>query len=653
MKICLCSSPHLGHNFFYQARPQGSRAIALPFAPLGLLSIAACLEQQNQNVEIIDLNRLINDTSLESPSFYTELACRICRCQPDVLGFMTDADSYHHILAISRECKNLMPGARIVLGGPHASVTDIDTLAAFDFIDFVIRGEGEAAMTELAGVLGGGGYPRSVRGLSYRSEAGGIVRNEDRPLLRNLDSLPVPAFHLYEPMSTDSIYVEAGRGCPYSCTFCFTAPYWKRQYRVKSPARLMFELALLNGRYGIRRFHLVHDLFTTDKTWVQTLCRELIESRLQITWTCSSRTDTVDEELLALMSCAGCTGIYYGLEAGSHEMQRAVRKHLDLGAAVDTIRQTMLEGIEVTAGIMLGFPGESEESLRSSLELFSLLMRIGVPKLNIFRVCPFRGSSMHEQHKDRLFFDGHFLDFPIHTFLDARNRDLMMRYPAIFSAYFRYKTLVENEDVLRGIDELSPIMGLLRYPILAVLDRGMGELELLRRWAEWIRTHNLKERPNNPLTAYGTVDDFLAFLRSLVPIGVRDYLGDLIQYEAAKNDFRKSLEAGQRPPGAGVVVRRFAFDIREVLDRLASRRKGGIEPKDCRILFFADTAGELRTATITQREDSASRGEQDDEQPYPDYPARQDPGGTIRQPALRIRCRHNQAKRGAIQANPI
>lgn len=600
MKICMCSSPHLDHNAFYQVHTQGSRALAVPFAPLGLLSIAACLEQQKQNVEIIDLNRLINNTSFESPRFYTDLAWGICRHQPDVLGFMTDADSYHHTLAIARECKNLMPGARIVLGGPHASVTDRDTLEAFDFIDFVVRGEGEASMTELAGVLRGGRDPGSVRGLSYRSEAGDIVQNQDRPLLRELDSLPVPAFHLYQPMPTDSIYVEAGRGCPYACTFCFTAPYWKRRYRVKSPARIIREMALLNERHGLRRFHLVHDLFTTDKTWVRTFCRDLIESRLPITWTCSSRTDTVDEQLLALMGCAGCTGIYYGLEVGSHEMQKVVRKNLDLGPAIETVRQTMQEGIEVTVGIMLGFPGEPEESLKSSLELFSLLLRIGVPKLNVFRVCPFRGSLMYEQNKDGLCFDGHFRDFPLHTSLDARNRDLMMRYPAIFSGYFRYRTRVDNEDFLRGIDELSPIMGLLRYPILALLDSGMNELELLQRWAGWIHAHNLKERPNNPLTAYGTVDDFLAFLRSLVPIGISGYLSDLVQYEATKNDLRKSLVRGQGPRGETMVMRQFAFDIKDVLDRLATRRMSNIEPKKCSILFFAGTEGDLRTATITQ-----------------------------------------------------
>jgi radical SAM superfamily enzyme YgiQ (UPF0313 family) len=600
MKVSLCSSPHLDHNFFYQTRPERSRAVAVPFPPLGLLSIAACLERQNVNVGIIDVNRLINGTSLESPSFYADLAGKICRGHADVLGFMTDADSYHHVLSIARECKNLTPGTRIVLGGPHASVTDLDTLDAFDFIDFIVRGEGETSMAELASVLEAGQDPGCVKGLSYRSVSGAVIRNDDRPLLRDLDALPVPAFHLYHPMPADSIYVEAGRGCPYSCTFCFTAPYWRRQYRVKSPARILFELSFLSSRYGIRRFHLVHDLFTTDKTWVETFCRDLITSGLSITWTCSSRTDTVNEQLLALMSRAGCTGIYYGLEVGSHEMQKAVRKHLDVGAAVETIRRTILVGIEVTAGIMLGFPEESEDSLKRSLELFSLLMRLGVPKLNVFRVCPFRGSLMHEQNRNRLFFEGHFFDFPIHRSLEVRNRDLMQQYPAIFSGYFRYKTQLEDDAFLKGIDELSPIMGLLRYPILAALDRGMDELEFLRRWAQWISANNLKERPGNSLTAYGTVDDFLAFLRTLVPAGTRDYLGDLIQYEETKNDLRKSLESGRRLPGADIVVRQFAFDIKDVLDHLVSRRNGTIEPKDCRILFFSNTAGELQTATITQ-----------------------------------------------------
>src|SRR3989338_2707038 len=167
--------------------------------------------------------------------FYRNVAALIQRHGPDILGFMTEADSYHHVLAISKECKKLMPRTTIILGGPHASVTDYETLRNFPFIDLIVRGEGEASIAELVE---------------------GIKGNKDRPLIEDLDTLPVPAYHLYDISPTDCVYVEAGRGCPHACTFCFTAPYWKRQYRVKSPERVISEMALLREQYHVRHLNL-------------------------------------------------------------------------------------------------------------------------------------------------------------------------------------------------------------------------------------------------------------------------------------------------------------------------------------------------------------------------------------------------------------
>ncbi len=618
MKISLCTSPHLDHNFYYQEHSTG--IVTLPFVPLGLLSLAACLEKRCEEVEIIDLNQLIGTTIPNDRDFYRNIATLIQGHNPDILGFMTEADSYHHILAISKECKKLLPRVIIVLGGPHASVTDYETLKDFPCIDMVVRGEGEVSMVELVEALRRDGDIGSVRGISHRTRNGAVIRNEDRPLIEGLDSLPVPAYHLYNISPTDTVYLEVGRGCPYACTFCFTAPYWKRQYRVKSPERVFSEMGLLLEKYHIRHFNLVHDLLTVDRRWVERFCTGLLERNLGVTWTCSSRVDTVDAELIGLMSRSGCKAIYYGLEVGSRGMQKAIKKRLDPQRALDIIRQTMSQGIEVTVGLMLGFPQESENSIRKTLRLFFSLLKMEAPKVHIFRVCPFRGSPMHEDCKGSLYFDGHFLDIPLCKTLQEENLALMRRYPEMFSGYYRYRTRLDDEDFLKGIDELSPIMGTLRYPILSILETSGDGLGLLKAWAQWISNHNRNHRPAKSLTHYGTAEEFLLFLRDTTQgNGRSEYVADLIQYEKIKNDFRKAVapasglstrdSAKQRRPRQTtrfpkktkyVRIKKFKYDVKRIIEQIRSGTVSRIEKQGCYIMFFTDSLGELNTAKINR-----------------------------------------------------
>src|SRR3989338_4111906 len=619
MKICLSTSPHLNHSFYYQGRSTNTRIVTLPFVPLGLLSLAACLEERRKDVEVIDLNRPIGGGVPNDQDYYRNVARLIQRHEPDVLGFMTDADSYHHVLNISEECKRLRPRTVIVLGGPHASVTDYETLKNFPFIDVIVRGEGEATMVELVEGLQRDGRAGSVRGVSYRSESGAVVRNEDRPLLDDLDTLPVPAYHLYNISPTDTVYVEAGRGCPHACTFCFTAPYWKKKYRVKSPERIFSEMALLKERYGLRHFNLVHDLFTTDRRWVQGFCNGLLERGLDVTWACSSRTDTVDAGLLGLMARAGCKAIYYGLDAGSEKMQKTIKKCLDLQGGLEVIRQTMSLGIEATVGLMVGFPWESEDSLSKTIGLFFSLLRMDVPKVHIFRVCPFKGSLMHEDYKGLLYFDGHFLDFPLRKTLRGKGMGLMRRYPEIFSGYHRYRTRLEDEDLLKGIDELSPIMGLFRYPLLALLEGSGDGLELFRRWAQWISDHNLNYHPSKPLTHYGTAGEFLLFLKdTAAEEGGSGYINDLLRYEEIKNNLREASASAPRPPTGDSIrqrqadhpilfprknryvrIKKFNYNVKGIIEQI---KAGNVNPEErsCHILFFIDGLGKLNTARVNR-----------------------------------------------------
>ena len=251
--------------------------------------------------------------------------------------------------------------------------------------------------------------------------------------------------------------------------------------------------------------------------------------------------------------------------------------------------------------------------------LFFSLLRMDVPKVHIFRVCPFKGSLMHEDYKGLLYFDGHFLDFPLRKTLRGKGMGLMRRYPEIFSGYHRYRTRLEDEDLLKGIDELSPIMGLFRYPLLALLEGSGDGLELFRRWAQWISDHNLNYHPSKPLTHYGTAGEFLLFLKdTAAEEGGSGYINDLLRYEEIKNNLREASASAPRPPTGDSIrqrqadhpilfprknryvrIKKFNYNVKGIIEQI---KAGNVNPEErsCHILFFIDGLGKLNTARVNR-----------------------------------------------------
>jgi hypothetical protein len=196
----------------------------------------------------------------------------------------------------------------------------------------------------------------------------------------------------------------------------------------------------------------------------------------------------------------------------------------------------------------------------------------------------------------------------------------MRGYPEIFSGYYRYKTELEDEDFLKGVDELSPIMGLLRYPIMAILEVTEDELGLVKRWTKWIFNYNQKHYPANSLTHYGTVEDFLLFLRDIAQKNKKcEYITNLIQYEKIKNEFR-NINASLKSPSKRDSVERicthhtvnlqvknrymeimkFNYDIKRIIEQIRTGNVNSVEKESCYIVFYIDKLGELNTAKINQ-----------------------------------------------------
>lgn len=520
MQIVLATSPHVQHAKVLQNDFAPDASSMYTFAPVGLLALSAVLRQDlSLEPTLFDLNRNIIDGSIPMDrTFYRSAAERICEHKPDVLGFMTECDSYHHVLQIAKQVKEIFPESHFVLGGPHAGAVAKATMERHAFVDAVVIGEGEYSFRELIQAYADGSN-RGVPGVLRRARDGSIVDGGPRQLAPSLDELPIPSYDLYQGNQEEEIFIEAGRGCPFKCTFCSTAPFWARKHRVKHPARILKEIRLVQNLFHSRRVHFTHDLLTTDRKWVIELCRTLIEAGTPVRWTCSARTDTVDRELLQMMAAGGCNAIYFGVESGSKRILREIQKDVPIEDSLATLKICCDIGITPNAGFIAGFPTEDLDSLKDTFKAFESTLRLGTRPTHIFGFCPFAQSSLYKELTS-LECHRHFLDIPIHPDLDNANRDMIAADSELFGSYFRPKA-EQLGTLLYGIDEFSCLIEPVLLSALELARALGGMFNLYIKWISWVEERNKKINASPNRRFYGTPLIFCEFviqeLKKLVP----------------------------------------------------------------------------------------------------------------------------------------
>jgi len=270
-------------------------------------------------------------------------------------------------------------GARTIAFGTHVTPMTQETLGSFPSLDFVLRGEPELTLRELIETLEKAKAGREgsvdlshVQGLAWRQD-GQIVINADRPFIPNLDNLPLPMHHLL-PLDKYRIpmlkgpytFVVTSRGCPGGCRFCIKHVSYQYSVRVRSPENIMEELWLLND-LGIHNIHMYTDLFTVDRQQVMGLCNLILKEGLKIRWTCNSRVDFVDEEMLQLMGKSGCWYISWGIESANEEILRRARKGISLEKVERALRWSKAAGIKNWGYFIIGLPGETEETIQQTI----------------------------------------------------------------------------------------------------------------------------------------------------------------------------------------------------------------------------------------------------------------------------------------------
>jgi anaerobic magnesium-protoporphyrin IX monomethyl ester cyclase len=362
-----------------------------PQPPLGLALIAAVLEKVGYPVTLLDANA----TGLKPEDIPGEAV------GADVIGLTAMTPTITTAIRIASLIKKDTPGVKIIMGGAHATMLPEETLVSAPDIDVIVRGEGDETIVELARALEGNQPLESVAGITYRA-GGQLKTTADRPCVSDIDALPFPAHHLlpwehYRPHPPHGMFMPfaamvTSRGCPYRCAYC-SKPVFGSRFHAQSPERVVAELDYLQKKCGAREIAFYDDSFTLDKKRIHAIADKIISAKIKIAWTCETRVNLVDKELLRHMKEAGCYAVAYGIESASPEIIRVLQKDTTAAQVEEAVRESREAGLQVIGYFMLGSPGETPETIRQTIE-FAKKLKVDFAQFSV--TTPFPGTALYD-----------------------------------------------------------------------------------------------------------------------------------------------------------------------------------------------------------------------------------------------------------------
>jgi radical SAM superfamily enzyme YgiQ (UPF0313 family) len=366
------------------------------FFPQGLAYVAAVARQEGHEVEIYsqDLHHYPDD----------HLTKYLNRNRFDVAGVSIIAGYYQYrkLLTISEAINRSRNRPVYVIGG-HGPSPEPEFFLRKTEADIAVIGEGENTLLQLMKAVEQSKPLKGIKGIAFRKGRSVIV-NERRPLIKDIDSLPFPAYDLFPmeyyrllrmPHVSNADFVMpmlSGRGCKFMCTFCYRMD---KGFRPRSNESIIEEIKLLKKDYGITYIAFSDELLMSSVERTESLCRDFIKARLNVKWDCNGRLNYARQNLLRLMKKAGCVFINYGIESMDDNVLRNMKKGLTTKQITMGIDETLKAGISPGLNIIFGNIGDNRETLRKGVE-FLLKYDDGAQFRTIRPVTPYPGSPLYD-----------------------------------------------------------------------------------------------------------------------------------------------------------------------------------------------------------------------------------------------------------------
>lgn len=381
--------------------------------PLGLLTIAAVVEEDNVDVTIVDMNlKAIRDHHWVQNDFYGKAIQAIAETNPDVVGFTSMVIESHICLELARRFKMLDSSVVTIMGGPHFSAIAKQILELYPWVDYVVTGEGELATRALLKFLRKKAKATALINVARRVKDHVVLERGPKPW-NNLDKLPFPAYHLvdlqpyFETNPLRMLNYEQGRGCAFRCSFCYSSKHWGQGEQVKQADQVVKDVAHLN-KLGARHLFFVQDNFPKSKNRAKMICRALADAQISITWNCYATLPQLTPDFLDDLAEAGCNSVFVGIDAISKNSQHHFQKHFYKGWSKlkEQLQNCLDRGIIPTCAFMIDTPAQSHNNTDVALTtaLFARAMGCGI-RLNTLTLYNQTTSEITTSDQSRIYTD--------------------------------------------------------------------------------------------------------------------------------------------------------------------------------------------------------------------------------------------------------
>jgi anaerobic magnesium-protoporphyrin IX monomethyl ester cyclase len=471
-----------------RSRSDNGRIKVMGFPPLGIQTLAPVLRQHGHLVQLFDTCH---------PQMRAEHIAQAVEAEgPDAVALSClSTTTYPAVKHLARQLKNRAPQIPIIAGGAFASMNSDRILKDCADIDCVGVGEGEELLPDYLHHLTD---PGSVAGLVWR-QAGEIVQNVSRPLIRDLNQFPYPdrtslpidyieSLPLDVPavLSLDKFCtMQTSRGCPYSCIYCDIPSLSRRKWRYRSAQHVLGEMQQLSDQ-GYRSIYLTDDHFLLNRKRISEVCRGIIKRQLKFHWGCEGRVDAVAVDQLPIMKEANCNFLAFGVEAGTQKVLDRLNKRQTLKQVEHTVSEAKRQGIARVHGFFLiSSPGETEKDVMAS---FRFAARLKLDTFGFNRLCAYRGTPLWQEYINRGIID------------DERDWHKWFKCSDIDPTVLPSETV--NRVRIKGYALLFARRILCRpistYKLLRMFGRHMKKFDLLKLLWSPFRRRTLTRKPELP-----------------------------------------------------------------------------------------------------------------------------------------------------------
>ena len=371
-------------------------------APINLAELAAYVIAKGYSTEILDLNYEISKLTAKksnSKKLMEESLSLISRYSFDLIGITSNIVQFpvakELIIQIKKRYK--MP---VVAGGVFAFYNS-ELFLGKGLADYVVRGEGEKVFVNLLNALACGKDPKKIKGLSY-CQNGKVINNPPETPIKNLSVLPPPAFNLISNsiLATDRLWLSAGRGCAYKCSFCSGRDIWQNQ-KMRPVESVIEQVKILKKKYKKNFLVFSDDCLALNKKWFEIFCAQI--KKVKISWGCLTRIDGLDEKTIKMMAASGCVEIYHGIESASPKVRKKLNKSLSKNCCTNeditsNVKLEISSGIKSICSFIINSPGETQQEMEQTFSFARGLKALGADT-QCWILTSYKGTAIAKKYK--------------------------------------------------------------------------------------------------------------------------------------------------------------------------------------------------------------------------------------------------------------